>query len=187
MENLRGKMKRKFKTLIGMILLAGNLSAETNSLSFIDPNNIKIDSTKQIRTYSLQSKNNLLDPDWIEETNQRGTESNLVFNIDTTEPTKFYRTVSSYEPISPARTALGFSSGQQAGIRHYSYTIEAINYAQTNIDVTVDWENSISVGVVYRNTPFNQTLTPGTNDVTYLTDLDSSSGTVFTSGYVTIK
>jgi hypothetical protein len=49
----------------------------------------------------LLEKVNLNDNDWNEIDNQRGTESNLVFNIDNSKQQGFYRVRSDYEPIEP--------------------------------------------------------------------------------------
>lgn len=174
----------KFLIWFGMNILATSLMATTNTIN-IDSERITIPS-KSTRMYSLQEKTNL-NENWEEISRTRGNESNLVFQIDYSKQQGFYRYVSTYEPIEPTSKSTSWSYSQGSGIHECSYSFDVINYASSNLEATVDWEDVISVGVTYRNTPFNQTLTPGTNTVTYATTLNTQYMTAFTAGSVIIR
>lgn len=152
----------------------------------ITSDSVAVTNVAQTRLYSLQYKTNLLDSFWTEEQNKRGTKSNLVFNINNVEPAKFYKVVNNYEPLEPNHQQVGWSSGQHQGIIDCSYDLEVFNYETNNIDVAVTYENSFSIGLVYINTPFNQTLTNGLNHILFHLQLNPSSGTVFTFGDITV-
>lgn len=172
--------------LLANLITTSNL-AETNYLSFSSPTNINISNTEQVRRYSLQSKINLNDEFWTEESNLRGNEGGLVFNIQNNENSKFFKSISSYIPIEPQLTRISRSFGQNSGIHDISENIEVINYEKTNIEVIVNFNDIMSVGVTYRNTPFNQILIPGTNQVIYQTIINTANQTSWTTGDVIIN
>jgi hypothetical protein len=180
---------RKFKnTLTGIVaatLLAGSAyiynskSADTTntelSLSY-DLSSVSAYPTARNRTYSLQESSNLTySTEWNETANYRGTESNLVYNINKDAPQKFYKVGSSYNPLYPKSYNIEYKltpdmvqRGQGAGTI-VSNDINVVNYDSSNLNVGVSWTELFAGGyspIGYNiNVPTNQTLIPGTNSI----------------------
>ncbi len=137
----------------------------SQSLSFSpDSNSVKAEPTQRTHQYSLLESSNLVD--WSETQKVRGTESNLVFNINRDAPTKFFKTVST-EVLSPTERDVYYTSGDGHRERFISYDFQVVNSDNQNINANISWEETVNV---YRfdytnNLPFTQTLTPGTNNI----------------------
>jgi len=171
------------RACVGSVMFASDLKADNTNpptLSMNNSTNVSINQTTQARLYSLQAKTNLLNDAWNEVANSRGTESNLVFNINNSEPTKFFKVVGTYEPIYPTILSTDYSHYPHQAVPTYK-PLTIINYETNALDVNISFTNIFNPYMFIYTTnidpPLARTLTPGTNIVdTYVFWTPSGTG-----------
>lgn len=130
-------------------------------------NQINANPTQRVNQYTLLESTNLTENSWSPIETQRGTESNLVFTVNRDLPTKFFKTDSSYQPFEPNKIIHIFRR-QATGLGTQSFNHKVVNYDSTNVNSIVSWTETFNptYASYSTNMPFEQTLTPGTNNVT---------------------
>jgi len=156
------KNMKKMGAIISCALLPFT-QINSQQISSFNQDSIELGSTQRANQYSLLESTNLVD--WSETQKLRGTESNLVFNINRDAPIKFFKTVSNHEPISPTNIYHWFQRGDRS-LGTVTFNEQVINYSN-NLNVNVTWTETYNdYGGGYTvNMPFTQTLTNGVNTV----------------------
>ena len=155
------------KKLLPYILAAGlssNICADDFVLS-INNNTVIANSTQQVNRYSLEESTDLTDSNsWSEIDNQRGTNSNLVFKIDTNKPCGFYKVKSQYEPVTPMEQLVQYTHDPH---QDYPTVLPIVinNYTTNNLKAIINYTEIMNpYGLAYTtDMPFTNNLIPGEN------------------------
>lgn len=167
------KLFNNLKTWLRTSLLAGSLlisarSEETSELKLsISDCSPSITNSSMARVYALFDKTNLLDFEWNEITRNRGTASNLVFNVNNTNPIGFYKAKSVYDPISPVSMNVSYTCQPTGGNPPSNLDFDVNNFDTTNLEAIVSFTETMNpYNASYTvNMPFTQVLVPGENRI----------------------
>lgn len=148
-------------------MLAALISASAlgQQLSFKDNSSLSASPTSRAHVYSLQEATNLTDNSWAETQSQRGSDTNLSFSIEKDLPTKFFRTVSNYQPVDPTNIVHSLNRGDR-GLGTTVFSDNVVNYS-SNVDVNVTWVETYNPTYASYNVDFSftQPLTNGINTI----------------------
>ena len=158
------------------VLLSSALNCQGQTLTFsTNLTSIIANSTRKTDVYCLHESTNLID--WGEVSFQRGTDTNLVFDVNKNASQKFFRTISTYEPVTPTNFPHLFYR-RDVGLGTVSFDEQVCNYS-SNIDIKINWVETYNPTMASYsvNMPFSQTLTNGVNYIhTTFSDINLGTG-----------